>query len=231
MKQLRSIRAGPALATLATLALLGLLIYGLLSKAANSTIDNNLAEGRSTPAPGFELPLLVGGDERVAPPFRLPKLSSGRAPTGLRQRLTGAFADGKLAIRELRGIPVVLNFWASWCVPCREEAPRLEAGWRRDSQRDVLYLGLNMQDITDDAQSFIDEFGITYPTIRDQGDGAARSFGATGIPETYFIDRRSRVVGHVIGVVTPELLAKGARAAHSGRVLGSEQGGARRGQR
>jgi cytochrome c biogenesis protein CcmG, thiol:disulfide interchange protein DsbE len=225
------LRPGPALGALASLLILGLLAYGLLSQAGNRAIDNNLAEGKATPAPDFELPALIADEPVVARRFRLPKLEAGSPPPPLARRLRAALADGQVAITELRGLPVVLNFWASWCVPCREEAPILERGWRRDADRGVLYLGLNMQDLTDDARGFLQEFGITYPTIRDQGNSVARDYGATGIPETYFIDRRGRVVGHVVGVLTDKLLATGVRAARSGEVVGTERGGARRSQR
>ncbi len=225
------VRRGPLLAALGTVALLGLLTYGLLIKGNNKAIDNNLANGRATPAPGFDLPVLLPDQGHAAPGFALPRLSHGLAPHTLSRVLHAAFADSKLSIEELRGTPVVLNFWASWCAPCREEAPILERGWRRDASRGVLYLGLNIQDLTGDAQQFLKEFRISYPTIRDQGPDVARSYGATGIPETYFIDRRSRVVGHVVGVVTPQLLATGVRAARAGQVVGTEQGGARKSQR
>jgi cytochrome c biogenesis protein CcmG, thiol:disulfide interchange protein DsbE len=226
------LRPGPALAAIASLLVLVLLTFGLLSKATNRTIDSNLAEGKPTPAPGFQLPALIADEPVVAKRFELPKLRTGPPPLPpLARPLRAALADGQINIAELRGVPVVLNFWASWCVPCREEAPILERGWRRDSRRGVLYLGLNMQDLTDDARGFLKEFGITYPTIRDPGDSVAKDYGATGIPETYFMDRRGRVVGHVIGVLTDKLLATGVSAARSGQVVGTEQGGARRSQR
>ena len=78
------------------------------------------------------------------------------------------------------------------------------------------------------ARAWIDEFGVTYPQVRDPSDRTARSYGATGLPETYFIDARGRVVGHVIGQITPEQLMAGVEAARSGRLLGARAGGERR---
>jgi cytochrome c biogenesis protein CcmG, thiol:disulfide interchange protein DsbE len=199
----------------AVVLLVALLAYGLLSKGANRRIDEALAEGRSSPAPSFELPVL----------------EPGRLAMSLARQVEGPLADGSLSLGELRGTPLVLNFWASWCIPCREEAPLLESGWRHFGRRGVLFIGLNMQDLTSDARGFLSEFEIRYPTIRDQGNGVAQSYGVTGVPETYFIDARGRVVAHVIGVVSEEQLRDGAEAARTGRVVGSSEGGARRPQR
>lgn len=203
------------LATAAVLLFVGLLVFGLLSKGASKRIDEALARGSAPQAPGFELPVLETG--RLSPP--------------LARKLRRPLADGSLSLAELRGVPFVLNFWASWCIPCREEAPTLESGWRRFGPRGILLLGLNMQDITDDARSFLEKFEVTYPTIRDQGNDVAQDYGATGVPETYFISARGRVVGHVIGVVSEEQLAEGERAAAAGQVAGARTGGARRPQR
>ncbi|HKB52220.1 MAG TPA: redoxin domain-containing protein [Solirubrobacterales bacterium] len=203
------------LAIAVVILFLGLLAYGLLSKATNKAIDESLANGTAPPAPGFELPVL----------------EPGRMPAPLERRLKAPLAGTDLSLAELRGTPFVLNFWASWCVPCREEAPILERGWRRFGPRGVLFLGLNMQDLTDDARSFLEEFKITYPTIRDQGNDVAHSYGVTGVPETYFVSARGRVVDHVIGAVDPSLLASGANAALRGRIVGTASGGAQRPQR
>jgi cytochrome c biogenesis protein CcmG/thiol:disulfide interchange protein DsbE len=122
---------------------------------------------------------------------------------------------------------VVLNFWASWCIPCREEAPTLERAWRRARAAGILFLGLNMQDFPEDARAFMREFDNTYLNVRDQSNGVARDWGVTGIPETFFITARGRVVGHVIGVVSAAQLRHGIESARRGRPLGSLKGGDR----
>jgi cytochrome c biogenesis protein CcmG, thiol:disulfide interchange protein DsbE len=204
-----------AITLVAVLLLLGLLAYGLTTQGSSQRIDQSLADGEAPLAPEFELSVL---DE-------------GALPEPLARRLRAELADGRLGLAELEGTPFVLNFWASWCNPCRDEAPILEQGWRRHSGRGVLYLGLNMQDVTDDALAFLDEFAITYPTIRDQDKDVATSYGATGIPETYFVSSQGRVVGHVVGVVSEQQLDEGASAARQGVLVGTESGGAQRPQR
>lgn len=188
---------------------IALLVYGLESRGPDDAIDDALTEGRAATAPAFTLEVL----------------DQGTIPPRLREQLGGALADGRLSLRELRGTPVVLNLWASWCTPCREEAPRLQKGWERWGPRGVAYLGLNIQDLRGDARGFAQKFGITHPSVRDARRGVADSYGATGIPETFFVDARGRVVGHVIGVVSERELAVGARAASEGRVVGTITGG------
>ena len=117
-------------------------------------------------------------------------------------------------------MPVVLNMWASWCSPCREEAGRLERGWRAAGPRGVLFLGLDIQDLRGDARPSSREYGATYPSVRDPGRDVANDYGATGIPETYFIDRQGRVVAHVIGVVSTRQLARAGARPRPARVVG-----------
>jgi cytochrome c biogenesis protein CcmG/thiol:disulfide interchange protein DsbE len=200
-------------AVLVAIALfIALLAYGLLTKAPNDSIDQSLADGRSAAAPAFSLELLDRGEL----PARL-------APT-----IESAGTDGRLSLKELVGTPVVLNLWASWCSPCRQEASVLESGWQRWGGRGVLFLGLDIQDVRGDAHAFLKELGIRYPTIRDPSKGVANDYGATGIPETYFLSSRARVVAHVVGVVSDRQLDSGVEAARAGRVVGKEEGGARR---
>ena len=193
---------------LAAVGFVGLLVYGLLAQAPDRTIDDALAANRAVDAPGFELEVLIDG-----------------RPGPLTSVWTRASQDRKVDLAELRGTPVVLNFWASWCDPCREEATVLQRGWRRASRRGVLFLGLNMQDVRQDARDFLLEFRQDFPHVRDPDRGSARRWGVTGIPETFFISRRSEVVGHVIGTVNSRQLDDGIQAALSGTPQDAAQGG------
>ena len=190
-------------------AFLALLAYGLTTKGHDDRIDKALASGRATPAPGFTLEVL----ER------------GALPPRLARRVGPVLGKDRLSLRDLRGTPVVLNMWASWCTPCREEAERLQEGWRAEGRSGVLFLGLDIQDLRGDAHAFGGKYGITYPSVRDSGRESADRYGATGIPETFFIDARGQVVGHVIGVVSADQLRAGALAARTGRVAGTSTGG------
>jgi cytochrome c biogenesis protein CcmG, thiol:disulfide interchange protein DsbE len=192
---------------LAAAAFVALLAYGLTSKATNSTIDDALSRGEAVAAPGFALS----------------RLADGRDAGGSWSR---AASDGEVSLRELRGTPLVLNFWASWCDPCRAEAKLLERTWK--GQSGVLFLGLDAQDAREDARDFIAQFGVTFPHVRDPGNDTQRAWGVTGLPETYFIAADGRVVGHVIGTVDERQLADGIAAAKAGRPVGAEDGGEQR---
>ena len=194
---------------------IALLVYGLAAQSPDSTIDDALAQARATSAPGFELDVL----------------QRGRQPAGLRSIVARAAADNRVALSELRGTPVVLNFWASWCDPCRVEAPVLERGWRKEGRQGVLFLGLNMQDVTDDARDFLREFDVSYLNVREGGKETARRYGATGLPETFFISARGQVVGHVIDTLDREQLRAGVDAARDGRPAAASEGGDRQGTR
>ena len=190
-------------------AFVALLAYGLATKGSDKTIDDSLARNQAAQAPAFTLDVLQPG--------------SPQSP-----RLRQAMADGKLSLSELRGSLVVLNFWASWCIPCRVEAPNLQRTWEAQRRNGVIVLGLDQQDVTDDAKSFIRDFGLTYPMVRDGGDDVAHDYGTTGLPETYFISAQGKVVGHVIGAVSPLALRNGVAAAQTGKPRPARPGGARK---
>jgi cytochrome c biogenesis protein CcmG, thiol:disulfide interchange protein DsbE len=142
------------------------------------------------------------------------KLGGGRTPPAPAFALTRLDAPGKLALASLRGKVVVLNFWASWCAPCKSEAPRLEAAWQRYRQQGVVVLGVDGQDFSGDAKRFIRKHKITYPNVHDGPGDVGTKYGVTGFPETYFVDRRGRLVGdRVVGEVSAAKLIAGIQRA------------------
>jgi cytochrome c biogenesis protein CcmG/thiol:disulfide interchange protein DsbE len=214
-----SARASPvrwvlrAFAAAVPLLLIALLIYGVTAQNPNAGIDDALSRGQTT----------------IAPAFRLSELQGGSLGPLLQPNLTAVFARPSVALSELRGTPVVLNFWASWCVPCQEEASTLENAWRQQARpRGVLFLGLDMQDVTTDAHSFMRHYAIDYPNIRDPNNDVARSYGVTGVPETFFIGSGGQIVGHVIGSSSTAQLTAGIAAALAGQVQHARHGGEQR---
>ncbi len=102
--------------------------------------------------------------------------------------------DGKpFDLAETRGKPVLINFWASWCIPCEDEAVALEQGSRAYRDR-VAFIGVNVQDTDPLAQAFLKRFGVTYPNGRDATGAIAVEYGMGGVPETYFVDRSGTLV-------------------------------------
>jgi cytochrome c biogenesis protein CcmG/thiol:disulfide interchange protein DsbE len=142
------------------------------------------------------------------------KLGGGRTPPAPQFALSRLDAPGKLALASLRGKVVVLNFWASWCVPCKSEAPRLEAAWQRYRGKDVVVLGVDAQDFSGDAKHFMRKYKLTYPNVHDGPGDVLPKYGVTGFPETYFVDRQGRLIGdRVAGEITVSKLTAGIRHA------------------
>jgi len=141
-----------------------------------------------------------------------------QAPLFTRSRVD---TTGTLSLASLRGKVVVLNFWQSYCAPCTAEARTLADGYRQWQGKDVVFLGVDEQDLRGAALKFLHRFDITYPIVADDL-GLTGHYGVTGYPETYFIDRRGRiipavsegkVIGHIVGKVTPKVLDENIRKA------------------
>jgi len=156
-----------SIAVLAVLAVVGLLVFGLVSKGSSG--------------------ISVG---EAAPTAPLPRLEGG----------------GEESLAAYRGRWVLVNFWASWCVPCKDEAPALEAFQRRHGGGRFTVLGIDSRDLSGDGRDFADRYGLSYPQLRDGNGDAAHDYGTTGVPENFLIDPRGRVRLLVRGPVDEEYL-------------------------
>lgn len=149
---------------------------------------------------GSDIPQKVAKHEHPVAPvnFSLPRLDE----------------SGTLSLASLRGKPIVLNFWASWCGPCREEVPALDAAWKRWRSQGLVVVGVDYDDVTGDARNFMRKYGMTYPAVHDARKKTVNAYGVAAVPETYFINRKGRIVGkHVLGRVSKSELAAGIQAA------------------
>jgi cytochrome c biogenesis protein CcmG/thiol:disulfide interchange protein DsbE len=113
---------------------------------------------------------------------------------------------GEGSIADYRGHWVLVNLWASWCIPCRQEAPVLDRFARRYSDRNVRVLGIDVQDNSDDALAFLRAYRVRYPELRSIGDERSAAFGSTGVPENFLVDPRGRLAWIWRGPVDRQLL-------------------------
>ena len=100
------------------------------------------------------------------------------------------FTGDTIRLSDMRGQVVLVNFWASWCLPCREEAPALEAVWQQYREQGVMVVGIAWSDIENDTLAFIDEFRMTYPNAPDLGTRIGDDYGIRAVPETYIVDQQ-----------------------------------------
>jgi cytochrome c biogenesis protein CcmG/thiol:disulfide interchange protein DsbE len=121
-------------------------------------------------------------------------------------------APGTLQLASLRGKVVVLNFWASWCYPCNQEAPALEAATKKWGRR-VVVLGVDVNDPVSDARGFARKYRLSYPLVHDNHNVTSPKYGLTGLPETFFIDRAGKLVVHVAGQVEAADIQAGVERA------------------
>ena len=116
------------------------------------------------------------------------------------------FEGENITLSKLTDKPVVINFWASWCGPCREEAEALEATWQKYENK-IYFLGLNYRDNKKDALAFIKEFKVTYPNGPDE-DNISSDYGLTGVPETFVVNTDGEITEHILGATTLEKLSE-----------------------
>jgi cytochrome c biogenesis protein CcmG, thiol:disulfide interchange protein DsbE len=141
------------------------------------------------------------GEEPPAPDFTLERLDR----------------SGELSLSSLLGKVVVLNFWGSWCYACKEEAKTLEDGWQRWRDDEVVVVGLDFHDFRSDARRFFRRYGETFPMVYDGPGNLLSKYGLTGAPETFFVDRKGRIVAHVVGAIEEDELNANIRRALASR--------------
>ncbi|MBI4493284.1 MAG: TlpA family protein disulfide reductase [Chloroflexi bacterium] len=119
-----------------------------------------------------------------------------------------ALAGGTLSLEELQGRPVVINFWASWCPPCRGEMPDLESLAQEYRDAGLVVLGVNLEEDRPIAQRYADTLGLSFPIVLDRAGEMASRYNLTALPTTYFVDREGTIRDVNIGALT----AKGLRS-------------------
>jgi len=134
--------------------------------------------------------------------LKLMRTQAGRVTNGPAPDFSlNLFEGGAFHLSTLRGKVVMVDFWASWCIPCRDEAPLLEHLWRAYQDQDVIFVGVAYADTEGDSRAFLKEFAITYPNGPDIGTRISHAYGITGVPEKYFVDKCGQVRHVVIGPV------------------------------
>jgi cytochrome c biogenesis protein CcmG, thiol:disulfide interchange protein DsbE len=133
----------------------------------------------------------------MAPAFTLRKLDGG----------------GRVSLAAYRGKPVVLNFWASWCEPCKSEAAVLERDWTSYRRRGIVFLGVDYHDLASDARRFVAAHRLTFTMLQDGSGKVTGSYGISQVPETYVLSREGRVVAHLAGPITAPAFAGEFRSA------------------
>lgn len=178
MVQLRRVLRVSAVA--AVVALLGVLVWHLATRRGGGALVAAVQKKKSPVAPSFDLPVIWHDDESW------PRV------------LAQAAKSDHVALAALRGRTIVLNFWASWCAPCKRETPLLvQSAWHHAGQ--VVFLGINVEDARGPARRFLSHYAVPYVSAVDPGTRTFTAYGLSGLPETYVIDRRGRVVVHETG--------------------------------
>ena len=121
------------------------------------------------------------------------------APAFTLHRLEGT---GRVSLASYRGKAVVLNFWASWCQPCKAEAAVLERDWSSYRARGVVFLGVDYHDLASDARRFVSAHSLTFTMLEDGSGKVTGSYGVSQVPETYVLNRQGRIVAHLAGPIT-----------------------------
>ena len=126
------------------------------------------------------------------------KLARGENPTAPAFSLSSLDTGEKVSLADYKGKPMVVNFWASWCIPCKGEAPALQQAYEKYRNQGLVVLGIDAQDFRGDARRFAKRYKLSYPIVYDGKGSTLGKWGVTGFPETFFVDRSGRLVAERI---------------------------------
>lgn len=161
-------------------------------------------------------PLVVGVVAAVAVIVALLATGLGRDPSVIASPLVGRMAPNftlpqlngpPVTLSKLRGQVVVINFWASWCTECKVEQAALVQAWQQFQDSGVVVIGVDFEDETSAARSYVSSADMTYPVVEDSDSSTALAYGLRGVPETFVVNQSGRIVDHVIGPVDEATLA------------------------